>query len=363
MWFRKFNKNKHKSAEIFMDHAAGRDNPSAIYEEGRLAKMRLEEARTNVARTLHVQARDIIFTSGGTEADNLAILGVFEAAREHISNPHIIVSNVEHPAILEAAREVERRGAEVTYLETMEGGAVDAHTIENSLRSNTAIVSIMYVNNETGARNPIARIARILRAERTKRGNVYPLLHTDASQAALTETLDVSQLGVDLLTLDASKVGAPKGLGLLMVRPNVPIKPILFGGGQERGLRPGTEHVEAIVEFAGRLDTAQSKREGSKERFAILQKLFVDEVRVLVPQAIINTPHDSAPHIVSVSIPNALHEFLAIKLAERGVYVSTGSSCSTRKRVDEKEALRFSFSADTSEKDIRKAVRILSEVV
>jgi cysteine desulfurase len=359
MWFRKFNRNK----GIFMDYAAGHDNPSAVYEEGMRAKKKLEDSRMQLARILHVQARDIIFTSGGTESDNLAVLGVYEAAREKFSRPHIIVSGVEHPAVLEAAKEAERRGADVTYLEAEEGGAVNAEKLKASITPHTILVSIMYVNNETGAINPIPRIARIIHAERKARSSVYPLMHTDASQAAQVLRLDVSALGVDMLTLDASKVNGPKGLGLLAVRPHVPIKPLLYGGAQEKGLRPGTEQVEAVAAFARELQSAQDNREEKAEKFMQLRKLFIDEVARLVPQAIINTPKESVPSIVSVSIPGALHEFLAIKLAEIGVYVSTGSSCSAYKSIDEKEALRFSFSAETTEAEVTIAVRKLAKVV
>ncbi|MBX4188985.1 cysteine desulfurase [Candidatus Parcubacteria bacterium] len=347
---------------IFLDHAAGRENPSAIYDEGVEAKHALEEARTRIARVLHVQARDIIFTSGGTESDNLALLGVFEAHREKILKPHIVISNVEHPAVRECAKEVVRRGGEVSVVDMREDGTLDPQKVLHAIKESTVLISLMYVNNETGAVHPISKISRLVEEYRKKRGSKLPYIHTDASQAATVLSVDVLKLGVDLMTLDASKVGGPKGAGLLVVRPGVKIKPILFGGGQERGLRPGTENVEAIKEFAQALEEAQGQREEQFERLSSIKKTFIEEVKRLLPQAIFNSPALSVPSIVSMSFPGLLHEFLAVKLNERGVCVSTGSSCKNI-NTEEREALRFSFGPETSKKDVLEAARLLREVV
>lgn len=326
-----------KKKRIFLDSAAGRNNPSAIYKEGVEAKKRLENARAKIARLLHVQARDIIFTSGGTESDNVAILGAATPGS------HIVISSFEHPAIMESAREFERRGGEVSIVED----------VIAAIKENTSLVSVMYVNNETGAIQPIHKISRSLKG---------PYLHTDASQAAELLPLDVSALGVDMMTLDGKKLGVP-GVGLLVVRPLVKIKPIIFGGGQERGLRAGTEHVEAIVIFADKLVAAQEKRKEVWERLAKLQEFFLAEIQKNLPEAVINTPKESIPSIVSVSFPGKLHEFLAIQLDEKGVAVSTGSSCKSRSAREEKEALRFSFNAETTEKDLQETISILKKIM
>ncbi len=354
--------NLFKKKPIFLDYAAGRKNPSALYEEGMLARHVLLEARTSIARMLHVQARDIIFTSGGTESDNMALLGVFEALRQNQVKPHIIISSVEHPAIRECAKEIQRRGGEVSIVSVEEDGGLTAEKVIKEIKAHTILVSIMLVNNETGALHPISRIARLIAEIRKKHGTKLPYFHTDASQAASLLSLDVSRLGVDLMTLDASKVDGPKGVGLLVVRPGVEIRPIMFGGGQERGLRPGTEQVEAVHLFARMLEAAQQRREEVYAHCAALKTIFLEGLHKRVPEAVVNTPQESVPHIISVTLPGKLHEFIAVKLSERGVCVSTGSSC-THLNEEEREALRFSFGRETTKAEVQKAVRLLQEVM
>ena len=346
MWFKK---------RIFADYAGSRDNPSSIYKEGVEAKRKLEDARTRIARVLGVQARDIIFTSGGTESDNLAVLGSFAPGA------HIVISDLEHPAIREAAKEFERRGGDVSVVQS-ENGVVHADKVAQALRPNTVLVSIMYANNETGAIQPISKIAKLVNAERKRRGGAYPYMHTDASQAINFLPLRVSALGVTLMTLDASKAEGPKSIGLLVVRPGANLHPIMFGGGQERGLRPGTENVSAAVEFANALERAEECRESESARLAKLKHKFVTQLKSELPNLVINTPDESLPHIVSVTFPGQLHEFIAIKLDEAGIAVSTGSSCSTRANEADKEAIRFSFGHDTREHDIEEIIRVLKKM-
>lgn len=343
-----------RKKRIFLDYASGHDNPSGIHKEGRDARIKVSEARDKFAKALGVQSRDIIFTSSGTESDNLAILGVFEEAKKRgVEHPHIIVGEREHPAVLESALEAKRRGGELTI----------SNEPLKHLKPNTVLVSMMYVNNETGEINPIPKIARALREERRKAGTQYPYLHTDASQALSTLPVFVSTLGVDLLTLDTSKFGGPKGCGVLVVRPPVTLHPLIFGGGQERGLRSGTENVSAIVASRDALENALSTRDKESSRLRAIQKLFIRLLEEGFPNAVINTKEDSVPNIVSVSFPGFLHEFLAVKLDEESVAVSTGSSCSSLKDEADKEALRFSFGRDTRESDIKEVIRILKKVV
>jgi len=330
---------------IFLDFAGGRDNPSGIHREGSLAKKKLEEARQKVARTMHCQTRDVVFTSGATESDNLAILGVFEALKNKVKKPHIIISRLEHPAVLESLREAERRGAELQIL--------PHEKIVSNIKENTILVSITYGSSETGQINPVAKIAREIKTLRKERGTKYPFIHSDVTQAAPFFPVDIERVGVDLLTLD----------GLLITKSNVEIRPIVFGGGQERGVRSGTENLESIREFAEDLREMQSNWEEESKKVEKLKKLFLHEVQTRIPKAVINTPKLSLPNIVSLTIPGVLHEFLAIKLDQRGVAVSTGSSCDSMKSEKDKEALRFSFSKETTENDIKKAIRILEEVV
>jgi len=329
-------------------------NPSAIYDAGRAARAALESARLTVARAMHAGTKDVVFTSGGTESDNMAIFGVFEKAKEIIPHPHIIVTEHDHPAILEAACEAERRGAELSVVPVEE---VIAH-----IKENTVLVSLSLCNSETGEIYPVGRIGRAVKEARKKQETGYPLMHIDASQAAATQAINVDTLGADLLTLDAGKIYGPKGVGALIVRPQAKIYPLLAGGGQERGLRSGTENVPGIVGFAEALRIIDSEREKNVKKMRKLREIFVSLLQREAPEAVINGG-ETVPNIISITIPGKLHEYLAIALAEKGICISTGSSCSSSKNEADKEALRFSFGIDTSDKNIMRAIRALKEVL
>ncbi|MDB5254235.1 MAG: aminotransferase class [Parcubacteria group bacterium] len=342
---------------VFLDYAAGKNNPSAIYKEGVEAKKRLEEARLRAARLMQVQARDVVFTSGGTEADNLALLGIVQ----DVPNAHIVTTSIEHPAILKCAEEIKRRGGEVTVVEAVDG-VVQVEDVMSALKENTILVSVMYVNNKTGAIQPISKIARRINEWRKKNNSTYPYFHSDASQAIGMLPIQFSSLGVDLLTFGGSKISLTKGAGVLAFRPHVKISPVLFGGGQERGIRPGTENVETILELVSALESAEFGRTNEFERLQQIQSAFIKEAEK-IPGITINTPEHSSPHIVSVSFEGKLHEFLAIQLDHEGVSVSTGSSCKFRGDGTEIEALRFSFGQETTISDVKFAARILQKIM
>lgn len=355
-----------KKKRIFMDYAGGRDNPSAIYAEGVEARRKLENARTSIARILHAGSKDIIFTSGGTESDNLAILGVFEACRHATSTRHIIISSVEHPAIEETAREVERRGGEVTIIQTDEEGRVSPQEVLSAVKENTILISISLANGETGTIQPISKIGRLVREYRKDKNTIFPYLHTDASQAAKLLDLNVESLRVDLMTLDGSKVSGSHGSGCLVVRPNVDLYPIIFGGGQERGLRSGTENVSAIVAFAEALTLANKNREKESRRLNLLREFFIKEIKKKLlaggTSVIINGSSDpelQLPNIINLSIPNTLAEFVALKLDQKGIMVSVGSACNSRKNLPDKENIRFSFGEFTTKSEIVRTLKAL----
>lgn len=332
-----------RKKRIFLDAAGGKRNPSGIHAEGREARKSLAEDRERVARALRCQARDIVFTSGATESDNLALLGVLRASK--VEKPHIIISNLEHPAVLEAAREAEREGAELSI--------VSKDKVLETIRENTILVSLSYASSETGEFNNVPKLARAIRDLRQKSGLKTPFIHCDASQAYSFFPTDIERVGADLLTLDS----------VLVAKANVELKPIIFGGGQERGLRSGTEDLEKISSLATELERLEKVREGHKKNVESLKQVFLEEIERELPQAVINTPKESLPNIVSLSFPDTLHEFLAIQLDERGVAVSTGSSCDANKNEPDKEALRFSFDENNSAKEMRETVRILKEVM
>lgn len=339
-------------------------NPSAIYREGLDVHTELLVMRKKVAKLLHVSHKDIVFTSAGTESDNLAILGVFEGAKDKIDNPHIITLNTEHPAILEAAYEAKRRGAHLTVIDTDEEGKVNPEDIRDALNERTILVTLSYASSEVGTMHHIGKIGRIIREFRKKNGTPYPYLHVDASQAINTFSIDPEALNADLVTIDGGKIYGPKGSGLLIVRPGVLIRSLIMGGGQERGLRSGTENLPAIAGLEKALDILEKRREKDKERYEELRSLFVQELKDLVPEAKVNGSRENfLPNIVSITLPDKLHEFLAIKLDKEGILVSTGSSCSSRKDEEDKEALRFSFGRKTNKNNIKSAIRILRSIL
>ena len=248
-------------------------NPSSIHTEGVVAKKALENARTTVARCLEAHAEEIVFTSGGTEANNLALFGVistFYLLPSTNFKPHIVTTNIEHSSVLEPLRELERQGrVEVTYVPVEADGIVKAENIVSAIKPNTALVSVMYANNEIGTIQPIRKIGQLLVPIRNSKfilhnspnEKQYPVFHSDACQAPVYLRCLVNALGVDLMTLDGHKMYGPKGVGVLYVRRNTSLAPFLLGGGQERGLRSTTENIPAIVGFAEALRVATAERE------------------------------------------------------------------------------------------------------
>ncbi|MGB3922242.1 MAG: cysteine desulfurase family protein [Minisyncoccia bacterium] len=347
-------------------------NPSAIYREALGVKNALTESRQSVARLLGISASGVIFTSGGTESDNLAILGTYEAARKSFKKPHLIISSVEHPAVVEAAREVERRGGELSIVPVGEDGTVSLEKLKSFLKKSTFLVSVGLAQGEIGTVQPLSKIGRIVREARKEGGSEYPLLHTDASQAPNYLDLALERLNADLMTLDGAKIYGPKGAGVLALRKDVRVEPTSFGGNQEGGRRAGTENVALAVGFAKALEIAVRDRAKESERLDILRKEFIDSVRQNLPQAVINGPVENRlPNIVSVSIPGLLAEFLVLKLDREGVLASVGSACSSDEREEGSPVIRalglgdlatstvrFSFGRDTKRRDVLKAAEI-----
>jgi cysteine desulfurase len=351
-------------AKVVREYSEYFYNPSSLYTEGVNAHNELARMRKNIAKLLHVSHRDIVFTSGGTESDNLAIFGVVESAKEKIEKPHVITLTTEHPAILETAIEAKRRGAGLTILETDVEGKIDPAEIRNALKDTTVLVTLSYASSEVGTMQHIGKIGRIIRQFRKERGTAYPYLHVDASQAIHTNEIDPEAMNADLVTLDGAKIYGPKGIGLLVVRPNVSIRPLILGGGQEKGLRSGTENLSAIAGLNKALEILEERREDDRKNFKKLRKLFISLLEKEIPEAALNGAREnSLEHIASIRVPGKLHEFLAIKLDREGVLVSTGSSCSTNKNEDDKEALRFSFGRNTTENEIKTAIRTLRSIL
>lgn len=355
-------------------------NPSSLYTEGVAAKKALAQARASVAGFIHAHPDEIIFTGGGTEANNLALYGVVAAARAAgIVQPHLVISEIEHSSVREVARMLERDGCRMTRLPVDARGVVIIDELKKALCPETVLVSVMMVNNETGVIQPIRDIVKTIRHHRkvsARAGYRYPVVHTDAAQASLLD-IDMEKTGIDLLTLDGSKVYGPRGVGCLYVRRDTPIVAHQRGGGQERGLRSGTENIPGIMGFAKALELVSENREAEVQRLIALRDLLISGLKKIRPDISINGAGitegtDCAPHIVNVSIPGIDNEFFVLQLDARGVACSTKSSC----LHDEDESyvlramgaesaysVRFSLGRWTRRADIEYALRSIKEIL
>jgi cysteine desulfurase len=337
-------------------------NPSSAHRKGVDAERAVRASRAAIARLLGVKESEVIFTSGGTEGDNLAVKGAARALRRR--GRHIVTTKIEHPAVLESCRDLEAEGFRVTYLDVNAEGVVTPEAVEAALTPETILVSIMHVNNELGTILPIAEIA-----ERVKRRNPEIVVHSDGVQAVGKMRVDLR--GVDLYTISGHKIHAPKGTGALIVREGVRLVPLFSGGGQERGLRSGTENVAGIVALARALELMYEDLEQKLAHFQTLRERFLAGVLQL-PGARLNSPPQSVPTTVNVSFPGLPAEVMLHALEEEGVFASTGAACASRKRrrshvleamrlppeiID--SSLRFSFSRYTTADDIEWAVRAL----
>ncbi len=297
-------------------------NPSATYLAGRSARAAVETARAKVAAWLGARPAEIIFTAGATEANNLAISGLMR----QFPDGEVLLSAIEHKSVLEPAKAFRHKIVPVDSR-----GLVDLAKLEKLIGDRTVLISVGLVNNELGTVQPLREIATLIKTLWQRRASKsWPLyLHTDAAQAPNYFDLHISRLGVDLLSLNGGKIYGPKQSGALYAASRVNLSPLIVGGGQEHGLRSGTENVAAIVGLARALDIAQTKRSASSKRQTALRTRFIDELLEAVPQAVVNgDPKRVAPHIISLSFPGIDNERLMMQLDEAGVQVALGSACS-----------------------------------
>lgn len=330
-------------------------NPSSLHTLGFLAKKQLDAARLTLAKRLGTGPEEIIFTGGGTEANNLALLGT-AAARKRLGNK-IVTTAVEHDSVLGAAKELESQGFQVEYVRPDSGGRVDSQALWEAIDGNTILVSVMLVNNETGVVLPVAEAARAIRRKKAP-----ALLHTDCVQAFCKLDFTPKKLGADLCTVSAHKVHGPKGVGALYVKKGTRILPRVFGGGQERGLRSGTESLPLIGAFAKAVELAPRPGE-LLPRMEELHHRLREGLRA-IPGVELNSPQEGLPYIVNFSALGVRAETMLHFLAEREVYVSAGSACGKaapshvlaamglpKERVG--SALRASLSRFTTEEDVQ----------
>ena len=341
-------------------------NPSAMHNKGVEAENYVKEAKEIIAKTMKVQEKEILFTSGGTESNNLAIMGC--AAANHRMGKHLITTKIEHPSVGNVMKHMEEEGYEVTYLPVDENGIVKLDKLKAALRPDTMLVSVMHVNNEIGAVQPIEEISKIVKAN-----NKATLFHVDAIQGYGKYRIYPKKMGIDLLSVSGHKIHGPKGVGFLYVDSKVKIKPILFGGGQQRDLRSGTENVPGIVGLAEAAKEIYTDFENKIDQLYDVKAYFVEKVMELENVKINGlTGRDAAPHVVSVSFPGIRSEVLLHSLEDREIYASAGSACAsnkpavsaTLKAIDAPKehldsTLRFSFSVHTTKEEIDYCMEVL----
>ena len=345
-------------------------NPSSMHHKGVEAERRITEAKQTLADILKVDRKCLYFTSCGSESDNLAIIGCALAAERE--GKHLITTAIEHPGVLEAMRHLESLGFEVTYLPVDRDGLVTPQQVAEAVRSDTVLVSIMHTNNEIGALEPIAEIG-----EAIKKKNPKTLFHVDAVQGFGKARILPTRMHIDLLAASGHKIHAPKGVGLLYVAPGVKIRNLIYGGGQQGGLRSGTENVAGIAAMALSAKMLYGSLDEDLERlYSLKERLIRGALEIPDVTANGRTGKESAPHIVSLSVRGVRAEVLLHALEDKGVYVSAGSACSTNHPhpsdtltaigIDKDlitSTIRLSMSVMTTEEEIDAAVEALKEII
>lgn len=363
--------------EVMLPYLAGDyGNPSSFHSVGKDVKDAFDAARDAMAKILHVRADEILFTSGGTESDNLAVLGYCRA--NAVNGKHLIVTAFEHHAVLEAAIHLEKKeGFEVTYLTPDHDGLISVDQVMEAIRPDTVFVSVMYANNEIGTIQPISEIGNAIQKLRAETKKAFPVFHTDACQATGYLDLDVEKLHVDMMTFNGSKMYGPKGVGALYVRRGIKLMPLQFGGNQERGIRPGTENVAGIIGMAKALELAQAERVAESQRLTVLRDKLIAGVRSRITKTRLNGHAiKRLPNNANISIMDIEGEALILYLDASGIYVSTGSAC-TSTTLDPSHvilalglpyevahgSIRFSLGHATTEEDIDYVLETLPPLV
>jgi len=341
-------------------------NPSSIHRYGRFAQRAIQNARKQIAHLINSEPNEILLTSGGTESNNTALFGLAHAAKGN----HIVTSSIEHEAILEPCKKLEKEGFEITYIPVDDSGLVNSKDIEKSITPETCLVSIMFANNEVGTIQPIQEISKICHDKQI-------VFHTDAVQAVGKVKLDVKELGIDMLSISSHKINGPKGVGSLYIKKGIEIIPFIFGGGQENGMRSGTENVASIVGFGKACQLAQ---ENMKQNILHLQNIrnnLIAKVMKEIPLVTLNGHSDQRiannAHFTFLGVNG---EDLIIKLDENGIAASTGSACSVRVQKESHVLKAMGFSHDqiagslrltvglsNTDSEIEKTVEILKKVV
>jgi len=344
-------------------------NASSLHSYGREAFEAVQESRKRVANLIGANAEEMIFTSGGTESDNLAIVGTVR--KMHLKGKdHIITSSIEHPAVLETCRSLEEEGYNITYLPVDKFGILNPADVRNAISESTALITVMHANNEIGSIEPIREIGELAK----DKGIIF---HTDAIQSVGKIPTDVDEMNVDLLSISAHKIYGPKGVGALYVRKGVALQPLIHGGGHERGFRSGTENVAGIVGLGVASDLARERREGDAQRLSALRDELVERVIREIEESYLNGhPTKRLPNNANFRFTGIEGESLILDLDDKGIAASTGSACSSKKlepshvlmaiglnEVEAHGSLRLTLSRENREDEVNYVVESLGDVV
>ncbi len=345
-------------------------NPSSLHRKGVQAEQYVRYAKETIAKNLKVNEKEIFFTSGGTESDNLALMGCAYANCR--MGRHLITTQIEHPAVLQTMRQLEGDGFRVTYLPVDKKGCIRLEDLQRAITGETILVSIMHTNNEVGSLQPVEEAGAMIKGM-----NPRILFHVDAVQGYGKFRILPKKMHIDLLSVSGHKIHGPKGIGFLYVDEKVKIRPILFGGGQQSGLRSGTENVPAIAGLAKSVELVYRDLDGEVSKLYQLKEAFVEGIRK-IPDIVVNghQGRDGAPHVVSVSFKGVRSEVLLHALEDKGIYVSAGSACSAHKPqpsatlqamgIDKEllgSTIRFSFSVFTTMEEINYTLQTLYDII
>ena len=343
-------------------------NPSSIHKKGIEVEREIKEIRRNIARSLGAKENEIYFTSGGTECNNTIIRSVARLNKK--TKNHIISTVIEHPSVLDTLKDLESEGFEVTYLPVDKDGKISIEDLKNAIKKETILVSIMHVNNEIGTIQPIEEIGKYLKSLDEK---IY--LHVDAVQSYAKIKFRPSRYNIDFMSVSGHKLHGPKGIGFMYVKENNRIKPLLTGGGQEIGIRSGTENVPGIYGIGEAVKVINKDLEGTIDKIRELRDLLKEEILTNIDDVKINTPEDGVCHVLNVSFRGVRGEVLLHYLEQKEIYVSTGSACSSKKKgshvlnaigltPEEIEgAIRFSLSDLNTKEEILETIKVLKESV
>ncbi|TYQ15514.1 UNVERIFIED_CONTAM: cysteine desulfurase [Acetivibrio alkalicellulosi] len=344
-------------------------NPSSLHKKGIEAEKHIKRSKEIIAMTLGAKRDEVYFTSGGTEANNLAILGYL--AGNPRKGKHIITSKIEHPSVIEVFNYLSSQGYKIDFLDVDRYGVLNINGLKDKICKDTSLISIIYVNNETGTIEPIDEVAKI----KNSIGKDV-VIHVDAVQAYGKMNINPKKYGIDIMTISSHKIHGPKGVGALYINKDVRIKPILFGGGQESSIRSGTENVSGIYGFGVAAQIAFESMEKNTKACYGLRELLLNKLLSDIGEVEIISPTNSSPYILNVSFKNIKSEVLLHHLEEKNIFVSTGAACSSKKNVHShvlkalglspdiiEGAIRFSFSSNNTVEDIEETINALKDII